>query len=526
MVYPKLGFAGKFTRHTPLSLLYASIELVKAGIEVEILDNRLHVNTWQKELAKRINNEVLVVGISVMSGKPILNAVEIGKLVKELDPEIKIVWGGPHATFSPDTILEGNWHCDYVVSGYGSKSFNELVNCLLESKEPDRIAGVSYKHNGENVRTPVADNFEYVDYREIPYHLIKDYSAYGQLESDKTIFSMYSVMGCPYKCTFCSSPAQYSSYKKKWVPIEVSEVVGHIEYVIKNYGANYIYFIDDDSFVNLDHVESIIEEIKERGIRVSLGFRGARINEIKKMSDEFLNKLASAGTDIMHVGVESGSNRMLELFRKNCTVDDIIECNQKFAGHPEIQVAYNFIVGIPTETMEDLDATRKLVLQLVKDNPRCIIFMPNTFRPLPGTALFDLVNQQWNYETPRTIAEWINIEAEGRFMAPWVGKKEKQFSKLLILGSYFVDRKVARLLEGKKWFYKAIRWIDKIYGPFIRFRYRHGLYRGLFEFSIYQFVMDAMAGTGTVPKETAVDNPAPPLRLARGSRNILPTSAC
>lgn len=320
---------------------------------------------------------------------------------------------------------------------------------------------------------------------------------------------MYSVMGCPYKCTFCSSPAQYDSYKKKWVPLEVSEIVGHIERVVNDYGANYIYFIDDDSFVNLAHVEGIIDEIKKRGIKVNLGFRGARINEIKKMSDQFINKLAAAGTDIMHVGVESGSNRMLQLFRKNCTVDDIIECNIKLAKHTEIKVAYNFIVGIPTETLEDLDATRKLVLRLVKDNPQCIIFVPNTFRPLPGTALFNLVAEKWGYKTPRTILEWINIEAEGNFIAPWVAKREKQFSKLLMLGSYFVDHKVKRLLEGKKLFYKMIQLIDKIYGPFIRFRYRHGLYQALVEFSVYQFVLDTMAKTGTVPKESSVNNPCP-----------------
>jgi len=77
--------------------------------------------------------------------------------------------------------------------------------------------------------------------------------------------------------------------------------------------ANYIYFIDDDSFPKLKHVEQIIDLLQERNLPVGLGFRGARINEIKKMDHSFLNKLAKAGTDIMHIGAESGSDRILKL---------------------------------------------------------------------------------------------------------------------------------------------------------------------------------------------------------------------
>ena len=144
-----------------------------------------------------------------------------------------------------------------------------------------------------------------MNYEDIPYHLIEDYSVYGQLDQDKMIFSMYSAVGCPYQCTFCSSPAQYSNIPgKKWVPLGAKTVVNHIQYVVENHGANYIYFIDDDSFPRLDHVEAIIDEIAARGINVKLGFRGARINEIKRMSDKFLTKLANAGTDILHIGAE------------------------------------------------------------------------------------------------------------------------------------------------------------------------------------------------------------------------------
>lgn len=335
-----------------------------------------------------------------------------------------------------------------------------------------------------------------MDYREIPYHLIPDFTAYGQLDDGKIIFSMYSAVGCPYQCTFCSSPAQYSNIKgKKWVPLSASDVVDHVQHVVEKYGANYIYFIDDDSFPKLDHVEGIIDEIAARKLSVKLGFRGARINEIKRMSDDFLSKLAHAGTDIMHIGAECGSDRILALLKKNCTVDDIIECNRKLARHPEIKAAYNFIMGIPSESLEELRGTRDLMLQLVADNPNCIIFPPNKFRPLPGTELYDIAQKQWNYEMPSTLDAWANIEVEGDAASSWYSTEVRKFFNLMLICSYFIDNKVMRITQGNTLFYKMVRLANLIYRPFALFRLKHGLSSWLLEYHLYRLITRLLAKT-------------------------------
>ena len=193
------------------------------------------------------------------------------------------------------------------LSHYVAETFPELINAIVDGLAPANVPGAYWRDDThvEYNDTPTTA-FEYMNYEDIPYHLIEDYSVYGQLDQDKMIFSMYSAVGCPYQCTFCSSPAQYSNIPgKKWVPLGAKTVVNHIQYVVENHGANYIYFIDDDLFPRLDHVEAIIDEIAARGINVKLGFRGARINEIKRMSDKFLTKLANAGTDILHIGASA-----------------------------------------------------------------------------------------------------------------------------------------------------------------------------------------------------------------------------
>jgi anaerobic magnesium-protoporphyrin IX monomethyl ester cyclase len=492
MVYPHQGFSGVFIEHMPLSLLYASIELVKGAIDVSLVDNRLHPQDWREVLRRQLSPETLVVGISVMSGRPIVNAIEVSRFVKSIDPAIKVVWGGPHATFAPETIFDEP-SVDYVVSGYGSKSFHHLVTTLMHGGDLALVRGLSYREHGAIARIPEVKEFESIDYREIPYHLIPDHRRYGQMDTGRVVFSMYSVHGCPYKCTFCSSPAQYKGIPgKAWVPLEVQDVVDHVQHVVETYGANYIYFIDDDSFPKLSHVEGIIDEIRRRGLKVKLGFRGARINEIKRMSHAFLSKLAEAGTDIIHIGAESGSDRILKLIKKDCTVEDILECNRKLAQHPEISVGYNFMMGLPSETMEEVRATRDLWLKIVEDNPRAIIFHPNKFRPLPGTELYDYAAREWGYQPPKTLDEWANMEVEADYAFPWYPEGMEEFCNLLLVSSYFIDGKIFKFTEGRTPLYKALRAMSAAYAPVARWRLVNGYDRFLVEYPVYRVAQELL----------------------------------
>jgi anaerobic magnesium-protoporphyrin IX monomethyl ester cyclase len=490
MVYPYQGFSGTYVKHMPLSLLYASSELVKKDYDVKILDTRTVQGDWKQSLAGLINDDTLCVGLSVMSGSPIKHAIQIGQFVKSINPNIPVVWGGPHATFHPETILRDEWSCDFVISGYASKSFHALCEAISADQPPSLVNGVCWRENNDIQINPDTQNeFEFIEYQDIPYDLIDDFSHYGQLDQEKRIFSMYSAMGCPYQCSFCSSPAQYKPIKgRKWVPYKAAAVVDHIQHVVEKYGANYIYFIDDDSFPSLEHVENIIDEINQREIPVGLGFRGARINEIKRMSHEFLDKLAAAGTDIMHIGAECGSDRILKLIKKNCTRDDIIECNRKLAKHPTITAAYNFIMGTPTETLEELKMTRDLMLDIVNDHPNCIIFPPNKFRPLPGTELYEIAEQEWGYKMPNTLEAWSDIEVEADISGQWYEKGMAQFCNLMLITSYFIDNKIPRVTEGKTIVYKIFRLVNYMYRPIAVFRLKHGLSSMLLEYWAYRIM--------------------------------------
>ena len=210
LVQPQQGSSGAFVRHIPLGLLYTSASLVKDGEPITIYACRLNPRGWEEDLRALIDSETLLVGISVLSGTPVAEASKISSIVKGVDPQVNVVYGGPHATFNPESILHNEPHADYAVSGYGNDSFHGLAQRLKSGEQPTDVPGIVYRStDGGIAANPKVEAFENIPYQDIPYDLIDNYDVYGHVGHDSRIFSMYSVLGCPYLCTFCSSPAQY-----------------------------------------------------------------------------------------------------------------------------------------------------------------------------------------------------------------------------------------------------------------------------------------------------------------------------
>lgn len=491
MIQPNTSLTGSFVRMVPLSLLYAVSEIVKDGYQASILDIRLNPRTWQDDVTREIEAGARIVGFTVMSGASILDSLAMTRWIKRKWPNIFIVWGGPHPTFSPDDVLECT-DIDFAVRGYGAKPFLELVRHLLGSSRAvpcKDISGLSWRDDKRLIISNQRSlEFEFINFRDIPYHLIPDYAVYRHIDDDETVFPMYSVLGCPYHCSFCSSPAFLEGYKRKWVPYDIPEILDHIAFVSEKFGATFIYFIDDDSFVNLRHVESIIDGLSERGINIKLGFRGARINEILRMTPEFIAKLVRAGTRTMHVGVESGSNRLLSLMGKGITVENILEANRMLAQHPELQVFYNFIIGYPTETLEETKQSRDLILRLISENPSCFVIPLNKPRPLPKTELMDMA-VQLGYVSPKTLEEWGKYDVEAYDYNPaWLSPRHNAFIRMMFLSMYFLDNKILRLNASRSLTFRIIQLLSRLYRPIALLRFRLGLHQLLVEDWLYRLV--------------------------------------
>lgn len=487
LIQPQMGLSGEFSRHLPLSLLYVASALTRMNVKVEILDTRVLENNWKTILGNLLQQNPLWVGFTVMAGFPVEHSLEISRFIKA-KADVPIVWGGAMPTVDAVSCINENV-IDFAVAGSGIQATEMLTRAFIEetADKPEILAeipGLAYRINGQSFVNKRFHGFEHVRYTELPYELIKDYSVYGQIGSNEKIFPIYSAYGCPYKCAFCISPALYGEFNKKWVPVAARETVDHIEFLYRNHGATTIYFYDDDSFVNIDHIRSIVNEMKARGIKLKLSFRGARIDEIKRMDDEFLDLLSETGTEMLHIGVEAGSQRILDLFNKGITVEDIIEVNRKLARHKKLIAAYNWIVGSPGETAEEIRQTTRLLLQLIKENPRCFIFQPNIFRVVPGSVLGEKASEM-GYTAPQNLEEWIKAEIEQDVSSPWLSDEVKQLIRMLQVTAYFVDDKAGLLLNTGSVKDFVIKLASAVYRPLARFRFKSGFSRFLIEADLF-----------------------------------------
>jgi radical SAM superfamily enzyme YgiQ (UPF0313 family) len=483
LVYPRLGFVGSYVKNVPLSLVYAATEARKLPIDIEIIDLRF-TKDWEPLLRQKLAEEPIIgVGVSVMSGIPILNALDVSRLAKRLS-NAPVIWGGPHPTILPEEVLRCP-EVDFVVRGFGAAALAGLVQKFLAGdRDYGGIPGLCYKDGGVPVIARINCAYELFDFRDLPYDLIEQNLEWYFEGMEERIFPIYSSVGCAYQCAFCIAPVWYRDNILKWVPLGRDEVVDHIAWLKEQYGITFIYFYDDDSFVDRRHFMSVAREIERRGISMKFGFRGLRANEIVRLSDDDLSLLERIGVKTVHIGAESGSPRMLALMKKGITVEQTIRANRMLARHHGITPIYNFLAGLPGETMEDLRKTKNLMLALVGDNPGAILVWPAKLIPYPGSELYGLALRH-GFEPPADIAGWSRLDQELDIHVPWIPQENDRYIKMMQVTSYFIDDKDAYLGNCGwlvKWGYRLLR---AIYRPLALWRLRRDRCGFLVEYRLF-----------------------------------------
>jgi radical SAM superfamily enzyme YgiQ (UPF0313 family) len=339
--------------------------------------------------------------------------------------------------------------------------------------------GLGYKKNGKIILNPVHCSFEMPHYRDLPYHLVEITSEnYNRLANGEVILPIFTAMGCPYKCTFCMAPAVYEKIKgKKWSSYSNELVLEHIEYLMEKYEFQRLQIYDDDSFVDLDKLHELLTEYIKKGFnrKFKLDFRGARVNELDKMDDDFYRLMVQANVELLAIGAESGSNRSLKKMKKGITVEQTIRVNQRFAKYPSLKPHYNFFSGIPGETIEDLIKTKELVLRLVKDNPNCYLGVGADWKPLPGSEMTDDAVRHYGLKLPKSLADWAAVDSfdAKKIVHPWYTKEIDNMIRLLQIAGQLLDKKIRDyrkdmgLVLGNLVYFAAI-----LYRPILLFRLR------------------------------------------------------
>lgn len=498
LIYPHLGSFDELFRDIPLSLIYAATDSIKKGYTVKILDMRFHPEDWREVIDRYLQKGCALVGISVMTGNPIITALKISNYIKSRY-DAPIVWGGPHPTALPEQTLE-NENIDYVIRDWGSKALCELIQYVkFKSVDKKTILGLGYKVNKNIKLNQNQCNFEMLDFRDLPYHLVDIVGdKYNRMQNGEVVFPVYTAVGCPYKCSFCMSPAVYKKIKgKKWLPYETDYVIEHIDYLLKRYQFQRLQFYDDDSFVDIDRMHDFFTKFIAKGFqkKLRIDFRGARINEIDKMDTGFLKLMEHANVSLLAIGVESGSDRILKIMNKGITVEQTLRVNRKLAAYPSLKPHYNFFCGIPGENLESLIETKKLLIRLLADNPNCYLGVGADWKPFPGSVLTETAVNKYGFKLPRNLSEWSAIDSYDaeKLLHPWYTKKMNDMIKLLQITGLSLDNKINDFRKDMGNIVgNSIYMLSAIYRPILLFRLKYNFTSFLFEYMMSKILLKSL----------------------------------
>jgi len=471
LVQPKLGYVDSFIyKNTLPSALLSIARFVDKGYKVKIIDQRTDKG-WNKHLLKELNQNPLCVATTCMTGMPIKSALEISEFVKEKS-HTPVVWGGQHPTILPEQCLE-NKNIDMVVRGEGETTFYQLVKALDKNKPLKNIKGISYKKNRKIIHNPDREFADLNKLSSLPYHLIniKDY-----LTKRLNVPSLYmeTSRGCPNNCGFC-----YNKFfnKCRWRALSAENVIKNIKHAVDNLKIKNIYFYDDNFFVNAKRTEDIVGRIIKEKFDIIWGPQGSDLTYVNRLSGKSLKLLEKSGCSRLTFGVESGSERILDLINKKISPKNALDLNKKLREYKMV-ANYNFMSGFPTETMEDIKKTAHLSLNLLKQNKNATISNILIYTPYLGTDLYPLALQQ-GLTQPEVLEEWINYNTD-TVNLPWLPKERKKMLESLFICSLFFDKKSEELNAPE-----IIRLLARIYRPIAKARVKNMFFKFMIEKKIY-----------------------------------------
>jgi len=395
LIYPRLNYPGYGELQEPLGLLYIAASLEQAGFTVELVDLTLAESHAVLDDPLR-RTDVVGLGCSTALFSRALATLEY---IREQKPGVPVIIGGPHATACPEDVIEKGF--DFAVIGEGDITTAELITRLASGQDPHRTPGVICRHNGELVQGEKRPFVADIDSLPFPARHLLDYSPY--IEKGMFHIGMFVSRGCPYRCTFCK-PMQDMLFGKKIRIRSPASVAREMKAAVELMGER-LFLFRDDTMAGFGPAwfEEFREARKQAGIENLHWSCQARVDQIHP---EILTIMKSNGCLGIAFGVESGSQKILDYYRKQMTVEDTIRafdlCHQFGIG------THAFIMmGAPVETREDLEKTVNLVKRI---RPESISLSITT--PAPGSALYDEAMAQGiiNYQTYEDTDYFLNQE--------------------------------------------------------------------------------------------------------------------
>ena len=351
----------------PTDLMYLAAVAEKAGLEAKINDYSQN-GDYEADL-KEFNPDYLVVNIATPTLEHDLDAV---KKAKEICPNvITIAKGAAFLTLSERIIKEHN-ELDFGILGEAENTLKEI----LEDKLKAEILGLYYKENDEVKFTGNRPFIEDLDSLPFPARHLVDNNIYRRPDNNKVQATIKVSRGCPFHCFFClATPVSGAKVRRR----SPENIVAEIKECVEKYNIKNFLFWSDIFNIDKDWTMKLCQAIIDSGLKITWS-----ANTRADTADlEMAEMMYKSGCRLVSIGVESGSQYMLEKMGKKITLNDVRRTVKVFKK-AKIRIYNYFVIGLPWETEETVEETIKFAIELNSD---FISFYTAT--PLPGSRFYD-----------------------------------------------------------------------------------------------------------------------------------------
>lgn len=379
-----------------------------AGFPVEVLDCRFLPKKESLARFREGSDGALAVGFSVTVSQ-IPHALE---LAESLGPgrdgkRAPTVWFGTHPSLFPGQTARDP-RVDYVIQGEGEEAWADLARALAAGESLDGIPDLALKGR-VNPRRPLPD---FSALPEPAYDLLPIERYLVRRHLDGAVARGLDVLasrGCPYRCNFCVTPAIDT---RAWRPLSPVQLVDRVERLVRRHRLGYVWFVDDYFFGNRRWVGEVAAELLRRPWRVRWE-ANVRTSDFRPgfLDDGFLSRLAASGCYALRMGMESGSDRVLDLIDKDAAVADTRRAVESCRRHGILSLG-TWLMGVPGETREELLSTLRLIAELHRTNPDDPHWAPGVYRPYPTGPLYARARAA-GFREPETLAGWGELSRVG-----------------------------------------------------------------------------------------------------------------
>lgn len=347
-----------------LALISASLK--KQGHQVDLIDLR-ELSGWDEFEAQIQSFDSMVVGITMMS-LDFEPALQAAKIIKKHRPNVKILVGGPHPSICPEEVSACE-EFDFIFKGEAEKSIPQLMEKIEKGEVFPRIISGEISHNLDDIEWADRDLFHF-----------QETSIFPKVLPDPFV-TLIASRGCRYNCNYCQ-PSERLIFGNKVRRRSPRDIVNELKYLQQKYHFNSFMIHDDCLTEDRKWVMEFCQKLKEAGIHKPF-FAQSRADIICKHPD-MIRALKLAGLEVLIVGFESGSDRVLKFLRKGCTRKQNLQA-ASICRKLEIKVWANYMLGLPTETKQEALETLSM---LKKIKPyHC---SPAFYTPHPGSDLYEM----------------------------------------------------------------------------------------------------------------------------------------